>query len=232
MQTEATRDATGHVDRVRTARARTVLVVDDHRTVADLLRLALDTDRRTRCIGVAYDLPTARELASATLPDVVVCDIQFAGSDEDGVDFAAQVSARHPGTLVVLLTGASGPIDLVRVAASGVSALLAKDGDLAGLLTAISTTSGGQLQVDPRLLHALTRPVAPPAVELTARESLVLLRLAEGVNAQRIARDLGIRTSTCRGYIKSLLHKLGAHSQLEAVARARAMGLLVEDHAG
>lgn len=231
METDGKRDGTGLVDPVRASRVRTVLVVDDHRTVADLLQLALDSDSRLRCVGVAYDLPTARELVSLTHPDVVVSDIQFAGSTEDGVDFAAQVAVAHPGTLLVLLTGASAPIDLVKVAASGVSALLAKDGDLTGLLTAISTTSNGQLQVDPRLLHALTRPAASPTVTLTAREMVVLVRLAEGVNAQRIARDLGIRTSTCRGYIKSILRKLNAHSQLEAVARARVLGLLVEDHA-
>jgi DNA-binding CsgD family transcriptional regulator len=41
-----------------------------------------------------------------------------------------------------------------------------------------------------------------------------------------IARVLGISLNTCRGYVKSLLSKLGASSQLEAVLKAQQLGLL------
>ena len=41
-----------------------------------------------------------------------------------------------------------------------------------------------------------------------------------------IAQEIGISLNTCRGYVKSLLAKLGAHSQLEAVAMATRLGML------
>jgi len=41
-----------------------------------------------------------------------------------------------------------------------------------------------------------------------------------------IARTLGISLNTCRGYVKSVLSKLGASSQLEAVVTAQRLGLL------
>jgi DNA-binding NarL/FixJ family response regulator len=50
--------------------------------------------------------------------------------------------------------------------------------------------------------------------------------LAMGLGATAISTHLGISTNTCRGYIKSLLWKLDAHSQLEAVAIARRQGLV------
>ena len=40
-----------------------------------------------------------------------------------------------------------------------------------------------------------------------------------------IAQRLGISLNTCRGYVKTMLRKLGAHSQLEAVAIASRQGL-------
>jgi DNA-binding CsgD family transcriptional regulator len=40
------------------------------------------------------------------------------------------------------------------------------------------------------------------------------------------ANLLGMSTNTCRGHVKSILAKLGAHSQLEAVATATRLGLL------
>jgi DNA-binding NarL/FixJ family response regulator len=41
-----------------------------------------------------------------------------------------------------------------------------------------------------------------------------------------IARRLGLMETTVRNHVRLLLLALGAHSQLEAVARARAHGLL------
>jgi DNA-binding CsgD family transcriptional regulator len=50
--------------------------------------------------------------------------------------------------------------------------------------------------------------------------------LAIGLRTRAIADHLGISPNTCRGYVKSLLWKLDAHSQLEAVAIARRQGLI------
>ena len=50
--------------------------------------------------------------------------------------------------------------------------------------------------------------------------------MAAGLDARAIARRLGISLHTCRGYIKNLLLKLDAHSQLEAVAIATRSGLV------
>ena len=52
----------------------------------------------------------------------------------------------------------------------------------------------------------------------------MLALLTVGLDARAIADQLGISLNTCRGYVKTLLHKLDAHSQLEAVAVARRLG--------
>ena len=54
----------------------------------------------------------------------------------------------------------------------------------------------------------------------------VLELMAAGLDPRAIARRLGISVHTCRGYVKAVLAKLGAHSQLEAVAVARRRGLI------
>jgi hypothetical protein len=54
----------------------------------------------------------------------------------------------------------------------------------------------------------------------------VLQLLAEGLDTRGIAKKLDIKVNTCRGYIKSLLARLGAHSQLQAVAIATGHGLV------
>ena len=84
---------------------RTVVVVDDHRTFADLLHFAIDAEAGLRCLGVAYDLVSGITMVGSLLPDVVVMDYEFHGDERDGVAATAAITARHPHIRVVLLTG-------------------------------------------------------------------------------------------------------------------------------
>lgn len=66
------------------------------------------------------------------------------------------------------------------------------------------------------------------ALGLTARELDVLRLLADGFDSTHAAQELSISVHTCRGYIKNVLRKLGAHSQLQAVLIAAREGVLPE----
>ena len=70
------------------------------------------------------------------------------------------------------------------------------------------------------------RPLTQP---LTPREAEVLELMAEGHDVRTIASVLGVTEMTCRGYVKSVLSKLGVHSQLQAVVTAWRLGLLATD---
>ncbi len=65
-------------------------------------------------------------------------------------------------------------------------------------------------------------------ISLSPREAEVLWLLAKGRNTPMIAADLFLSVHTVRGYVKALSVKLGAHSRLELIARARQQGLLAE----
>jgi PAS domain S-box-containing protein len=61
---------------------------------------------------------------------------------------------------------------------------------------------------------------------LTPRQAEILGLLAEGLPVKTVAQQLGLKETTVRNHVRLLLLELGAHSQLEAVARARAHQLL------
>jgi PAS domain S-box-containing protein len=63
--------------------------------------------------------------------------------------------------------------------------------------------------------------------ELTPRQLEVLGMLASGKSAREICSELYLSQATVRNHIRALLLALGAHSQLEALAKARRAGLLV-----
>lgn len=58
---------------------------------------------------------------------------------------------------------------------------------------------------------------------LTPRQSEILELLGKGVGAREIAGRLSLSETTVRNHIQAILRALGCHSQLEAVAHARAL---------
>lgn len=63
-------------------------------------------------------------------------------------------------------------------------------------------------------------------VGLAPRELDVLACVAAGATNAVAAARLGIRPETVKGYLRSAMRKLGAHTRLEAVVAARRAGLL------
>ncbi|MEU6067766.1 MULTISPECIES: helix-turn-helix transcriptional regulator [Streptomyces] len=72
----------------------------------------------------------------------------------------------------------------------------------------------------------LTAPKPAGGVVLAPRELDVLACVAEGATNAGVADRLGLRPETVKGYLRSSMRKLGAHTRGEAVATARRSGLL------
>jgi DNA-binding NarL/FixJ family response regulator len=61
---------------------------------------------------------------------------------------------------------------------------------------------------------------------LTARQLEILALVGEGVSTEEIARQLWLSVATVRNHVARTLRALDAHSRVEAVAKARRLGLL------
>jgi DNA-binding CsgD family transcriptional regulator len=59
-----------------------------------------------------------------------------------------------------------------------------------------------------------------PGTPLTAHEERVLRLLVEGRTSKEIAARMGVWPDVVRGYVQSILVKLGVHSRLEAASRS------------
>ncbi|MER6234635.1 helix-turn-helix transcriptional regulator [Streptomyces clavifer] len=64
------------------------------------------------------------------------------------------------------------------------------------------------------------------SVRLAPREVDVIACVASGATNAAAAERLGLRPETVKGYLRSAMRKLGAHTRLEAVVAARRAGLL------
>jgi DNA-binding NarL/FixJ family response regulator len=208
--------------------AISVLVVDGHQTFAELLGHALAGQPDLRYVGHALTGAEALRLAAELKPNVILLDPEL--SDADGIAIAELLRVRQPDTRVVILTASDESALVGRATAAGAAGFLSKNGALGDVLNALRTAHGGGMTVSTdilaRLLRSTAPVVGPRAGGLTAREHEVLVLMGSGLDPRAIARRLGISLHTCRGYVKAVLAKLGAHSQLEAVAIATRRGLI------
>ena len=205
-----------------------ILVVDDHNTFAELLTGALDREHDLSSVGHATTGAEGVAMYARLDPDVVLMDVQLPGTD--GFDATAQILALRPDARVILLTAIATAAVAARAASSGACGFLAKEGHLEDMLRIVRSARPGGFSIDPALLTRLARQrvpeVAPLQHQLTDRELEVLALLGDGKDVTRIARELSISNHTCRWHIKSLLAKLEAHSQLEALVIAVRKGLI------
>jgi DNA-binding NarL/FixJ family response regulator len=205
-------------------RRQRVAVVDDHTTFSDLLCLALNAEDDLECVGTAADRVSTLALVKDIRPDIVVMDVQLGG--EDGVEITAELTSHHADLRVVILTAHASRDLMRRAIAARACGLLPKNGALPDLLRTLRSARRGGFVVDPHLFQSLLEKPEDPLPALTPRELMVLRQLASGKDTATVARQLGLSVHTCRGYVKSLLVKLDAHSQLEAVAIAIRRGIV------
>jgi DNA-binding NarL/FixJ family response regulator len=94
---------------------------------------------------------------------------------------------------------------------------------------AVSTALLAQVMKNVQLRESHERAAAQRPSILTDRELEVLRLMAEGRPTRAIADELILSVNTVRSHAQNTLTKLGAHSRLEAVALARAAGLIGVD---
>lgn len=204
-------------------------MVDDHLVVAETLRMAIDLEDGLECVGIAGTVEEAMEILGHHSADVVLMDVRLPGTD--GIDGTRQMKARHP-SVRVLIVSAYTDVDIVaRAVGAGASGVLTKEGALADVMSAIRTASDGALLVDTLALSQLAPGEASPHVTtaargLTSREREILRLMGEGLKPKSIAIHLGISVETVRGHLKSIMVKLDAHTQLEAVLTAVREGIV------
>ncbi|HYF44747.1 MAG TPA: response regulator transcription factor [Acidimicrobiales bacterium] len=162
--------------------------------------------------------------------DVVVIDLMMEG--RSALDGVRAIRRARPDVRIVALAGHAHLDVLVEATDADIDAFAPPGSSLQGLVDAAYEdvddldTATLLARVTSEMQRREAARTEHPIIELTKREREVLALLAEGVLVKDIARRLDIRVETCRGYVKSLLSKLGARSQLQAVVKAGRFGLL------
>jgi DNA-binding NarL/FixJ family response regulator len=204
-----------------------VMIVEDHTVVAEGLAALINHQDDMKVVGksgsVAECVPAAADLG----PDVVLLDFRL--PDGTGAEAAAAIREVRPEAKLIFLTREDSEAARFAAVQSGASAFIHKSKAASEVVAAIRDVARGRMLITPRTIATLLakrRAIDAQLYSLTVREKEVLRLMAEGMSSRSVAARLGISYTTVRTHIRSLGSKLGVHSKLEAIVKARELGLL------
>lgn len=201
--------------------------MEDHRVVAEGLAALINDQADMRVVGNVGTVAECVAAAAELNPDVVLLDFRL--PDGTGPDAAAAIRGIRPASKMIFLTREDTEAARFAAVQSGASAFLHKSRAAAEVVAAIRDVARGRMLITPRTIATLIakRKAMDAQLErLTPREKEVLRLMAEGFPSRAIAAELGISYTTVRTHIRGLGSKLAVHSKLEAVVKARELGLI------
>lgn len=201
-----------------------VAVVDDHRLFGSALALALRSEGFHVFEPALTDLEDIRAQLAAARPRVVLLDLDLGviGRGDDLVE-----AATSGGMAVLVVSATRDPVRIGRCLHLGAAGWLSKGAPLDELVATIRSAAAGNVIMTTtereQLVDAWRRRAAgaeAALARLTRREAMVLGQLMEGRLVEQIAAAAFVSEDTVRSQVKSILTKLGAHNQLQAVVIA------------
>jgi two-component system nitrate/nitrite response regulator NarL len=213
-----------------------VLVVDDHRTFAEALALAVGLERGL-VAHVAASGPEAVEAAHRWRPDVVLMDIEMPGMD--GLAAIRRVREAHSSARIIVLSVHDDDLVKAQAVEAGAVGYVSKLTPLSEVPQLVRRAHRGDAILDQqevaRLMRLLRHRRHQESTErqranrLTSRQIEILRLVAEGVPGQEIARRLNMSPLTVRTHVQNILTRLGVHTKLEAVALAMRHGKIPKE---
>jgi len=204
-----------------------VLIVEDHRVVAEGLAALINSQADMKVVGNVGTVGETAPAATELNPDVALLDFRL--PDGSGPDAAVAIRTVRPATKMIFLTREDTDVARFAAVQSGASAFLHKSRAAADVVSAIRDVARGKMLITPRTISSLLakrRSIEAQLERLTPREREVLRLMAEGHPSRQIAARMGISYTTVRTHIRSLGAKLAVHSKLEAIVKAREFGLI------
>ena len=204
-----------------------VLIVEDHQIVADGLTALLNDQKDITVVGNVASVAETAAAASELQPDIVLLDFRL--NDGTGADAAAAIRRVAPNAKHIFLTREDSDVARFAALESGASGFIHKSKAAGEVVDAIRKVAAGGTLITPSSIAALLnrrRQSDSQSESLTPREKEVLRLMADGTSSRDIANKLGISYATVRTHIRSLDAKLGVHSKVQAIVKARELALI------
>ena len=212
--------------------AISILLVDDHALVREMLKERLESEADLAVVGTAPDADAAVTQALAHKPDIVLMDIDMPGMA--CFDAAKLIKKRCPHTRIVFLSAFSHDRYIEDALEAKATGYITKEEPPEVIIQAVRQAASGAAYFSPKVQARLiinedsvniTGQQTPRTSLLTPRELEVLRLIAQGYTKKEIAQRLYIAPKTVEHHSGTLMAKLDIHNRVELARFAIREGL-------
>ena len=206
-----------------------VLIVDDHPMWRDGVRSDLEATGWAEVVGEASDGGEAIEVATTSMPDVVLMDLQM--PTVSGVEATQRIVDAAPHVRVLVLSASTEERDVLEAVKAGAAGYLLKSSTSEEVVDAVRRVRDGEPVFTPSLAAMVldefrrVSRVEPQEPELTPRENEILKLVAKGYTYPEIGTKLFISTKTVQNHVQNILTKLQLKKRYELMRYAIQKGL-------
>jgi len=196
-----------------------LVIVDDHELTRLGIRQIIEQADDIEIVGEANNGDDAIVLMKELHPKVLLLDIQMPGKPASEVE--RWVRKHYPEVVTLILTGHDRDAYLAEFMNIGVSGYLDKNVRANTLITAIRRAVSGECLFTPKQYKRASNwnaTVGRKWGSLSHREKQIALLIAQGLDNQTVASNLGITYRTVSFHIENILEKIGADTRQRAIA--------------
>ncbi|HHW2394058.1 TPA: response regulator [Pseudomonas aeruginosa] len=199
-----------------------ILIVDDHPVIRMAMKMLLEAEGH-QIVGDTDNGVDAISLGRELKPDLVILDIGIPRLD--GLEVISRLMVLALPLKILVLTGQSASLFVLRSMQAGAAGFVCKQGGLAELVTAVNAVASGYSYFPSSAMRPVQQGAYSDDVELLGRlsdrEVSVLQYLSQGYSNKQISEQMFISNKTVSTYKARLLLKLNAGSLVDLIEFAK-----------
>jgi len=209
-----------------------ILIVDDHALLRNLLRGRLAAEPDLSVAGIAANAEEAVAMTAQLKPDIILMDIDMPGLS--AFDAVRSIAPLSPDTRVIFLSAFVQDGYVEQAITVGAWGYVSKTHAEEVLLGAIRGVAAGETYYSPDVASRIVIDERGPRLAragrsrvstLTKRETEILRYLARGMSKKEVAQTVHISVNTVNRHASSLMNKLDIHDRVELTRFAIREGL-------
>ncbi len=201
----------------------TILIADDHALLRAGLKLLLEAQPDMKVVGDVGSGAELLKICTHLNPSLILLDLSM--PNLGGLETLPILRKLMPDTRIIVLTMHDDEGYLREALRQGASGYVLKKAADSELVIAIRSVMRGEIYVQPSFTRTLLGDILPqPATDnhnpwdtLSDREREVMLQVARGYTAAKIAESLNLSSKTVETYRARGMEKLGLRSRAALV---------------
>lgn len=207
-----------------------ILLVDDHRSVVEGTKMLIESEPDMN-VTIETDVYLVPDLVRLKSFDVILFDLYM--PNINGADLARKVLEDVPDAIILIYSGFDIAPHFNLLMESGVSGFISKTSTREQLVQAIRSAARKEAIIPMQLLKQLRRQEivvqgdnANEKTTIGKKEETLLRELAKGHSNKEISKTLLISQRSLEYSLTELFQKLNVNSRVEAIKKAKGLGIL------